>query len=675
MFSLNPNQLRVWLSQGRKLEVRNETEVVPWFYDEVTEALSFVASGHETLYSYENAYRLRQSNGPSNGQSHGQNNDPGITMSRVEGNGPGISVSDEVIADQVTIEQDNFAKPDIIRHDTQADYWFWDFLYPNLSGHQSINLPLSLPGQVASAGGATLEVHLQGMTDVLEGDDHQVSAWFDGEIVGQTSWDKAAPASIEFTLDSNQLALVEAGEPLRLSSANLDTVQWLDRVEVSYFRSMMADSGRLLARQLGVGLHTAGGFTNSDIIVIELANDQPRLREDVTVTPSADGYQVSFMADTKADYLLYQAGSAAIPVTAVDYPSDILDMNKVDYLVIAPRQLAASAEALWTYRKQQFKHARIAWLDDIYDEFSHGRTDAAAIDEFLDYAASEWKLAPEYVTLMGRGTLDHRDILGFSGSMIPVQMEHTPWGLVASDYRFASLGDTLVYALGRIPVSDNTQGLAYVDKLKTWENAVLGDWSSTAVLVADNPDQAGDFHFNTDALSLGLEGAGFDIKPIYHCLDGNVHAACSDVADDLSKSTTWEVALFNYDGHGAHSQIGDFTENFMNTAVAADLDNEVQPIFLAFTCSAGDTSSPAFPSLTGALVRNPHGGAIAAISPAGQSLDVDAQILSREIYNALLQGDSIGAAMVNSLNTVKGFIVPFMERVYNVIGEPAVQVP
>ena len=74
-------------------------------------------------------------------------------------------------------------------------------------------------------------------------------------------------------------------------------------------------------------------------------------------------------------------------------------------------------------------------------------------------------------------------------------------------------------------------------------------------------------------------------------------------------------------------------------------------------------------------MRNPHGGAIAAISPAGQSLDVDAQILSREIYNALLQGDSIGAAMVNSLNTVKGFIVPFMERVYNVIGEPAVQVP
>ena len=341
---------------------------------------------------------------------------------------------------------------------------------------------------------------------------------------------------------------------------------------------------------------------------------------------------------------------------------------------------------------------------------------AAAIDEFLDYAASEWKLAhgAEYVTLMGRGTLDHRDILGFdrqfphrtrpdlviipfqfNDSSLPGQMEHHTLGfgnwLIGNNFvairgtlRCASLGEPPWFTLWvesttfrsvTIPRNTALRTFAYVDKLKTWENAVLGDWSSTAVLVADNPDQAGDFHFNTDALSLGLEGAGFDIKPIYHCLDGNVHAACSDVADDLSKSTTWEVALFNYDGHGAHSQIGDFTENFMNTAVAADLDNEVQPIFLAFTCSAGDTSSPAFPSLTGALVRNPHGGAIAAISPAGQSLDVDAQILSREIYNALSQGDSIGVAMVNSLNTVKGFIVPFMERVYNVIGEPAVQVP
>ena len=104
----------------------------------------------------------------------------------------------------------------------------------------------------------------------------------------------------------------------------------------------------------------------------------------------------------------------------------------------------------------------IAWLDDIYDEFSAGRTDPRAMSDFLAYVYRNWKRVPEYVVLLGNGTLDHKNRQGYGDSLLPVRMMMSPWGLLVSDNRYTDInGDgQSEYAFGRIPAITDAQGLA-----------------------------------------------------------------------------------------------------------------------------------------------------------------------------------------------------------------------
>jgi len=52
---------------------------------------------------------------------------------------------------------------------------------------------------------------------------------------------------------------------------------------------------------------------------------------------------------------------------------------------------------------------RIVPMDAIYDQFSYGEEDPAALKAFLAYASSNWTKAPRYVLFGGDASLDPRD--------------------------------------------------------------------------------------------------------------------------------------------------------------------------------------------------------------------------------------------------------------------------
>jgi hypothetical protein len=272
---------------------------------------------------------------------------------------------------------------------------------------------------------------------------------------------------------------------------------------------------------------------------------------------------------------------------------------------------------------------------------------------------------------LGLANLDYKDRLGYAAtapSLFPAMLTATPWGLTASDNRFVDVdGDGLAdFTVGRVPLYSDDEGLAYVDKLKRVESP--GYVATNLVqLVADMPDDAGDFWANQDYMALKLEGLGFSVSELYHDRDA--------VPDTLPLSSTWEADALIYDGHGGRSSLGKSAKLF-TVANAKALANRTVPVLVAMTCSAGDDSAPGARSLGSELVVNPVGGVSSAIVPTGPSLDDDAQILVDAFTDALL-GDErlpIGAAFRESQRATDGVLRPFMGQMYHVLGEPVVSV-
>ena len=267
--------------------------------------------------------------------------------------------------------------------------------------------------------------------------------------------------------------------------------------------------------------------------------------------------------------------------------------------------------------------------------------------------------------LAGKGSIDFKDAMGFGDNFLPVVMAANPWALAESDARLlGDAGGAGGLSIGRLPIINDAEGIAYVDKLIAHAGQLGNEAAYRAVLAADNPDKAGDFHRGADTLAEQLYGLGTDaVTKLYH--------PSQAVRTNLIASNTWETGLVTYSGHGSPAQIGNYRERFLTAADAAGLSNTHYPVFAALTCAAGSDAQPGTRSLAVTLVLNAQGGAIGALAPSGLSLDAQAHIMG-EAFGERLYGDgaSVGDALAEAKLDTAGAIDDFMAPIYSVIGDP-----
>lgn len=639
---------------------------IPYFYNSIDNSLYFTANAYKTFETQENIYHMRQATG--------------TLMTKIDGAGP-QAVKPGVFRDTQRFEQ-NTLDPVAgccllpwVHSDEKADYWYWDYLYPPYIASTTFTLQLPEP---ANHGQGMLKIYLRGASDAVAGNDRQATVSLNGvALQGSVSWDSNAQAVLQAPFD--QAALDVAADGLAemqvqvhgttLNGADYDFFL-IDRMEVKYNRKMRAHQGGIWLRGIKPGTVAVDGFSGNNITVIQNpGTSQAKWRSDVTISPAAiGGNQVSFKATEIADFWVAETSMTA--VLEADIPSDLKSTNHAhDYLIIAPRQLQQGATALSDYRSKTL-NTKIVWLEDIYDEFSFGRTRSKAIEDFLDYAHNHWTKPPQTVVLLGRGTLDHRNLSGYHESLLPLRLAATPWGLAGSDNRYADVnGDHLPdMLLGRIAVSSDAEALAYVDKLIAYETTFPEAWSMHIALIADDPDLAGDFIANSEEIYNQLLGYGIaavNISKLYY--------PQIDVKSSLMNGWGLGYGYVNYIGHGGSTQLAQ--EGFMQTADVPALNNGSHlPVFAASTCAVGDSTMPGTLSLSDTLVLNSTGGAIAAFSPTGLSFDDQALPLNKYFVDSLLGArTTIGTAAVFAHDkTAARGIDLFMHDIYQISGDPAV---
>ncbi len=657
------HSIRGWIN-SRRLILKNQGKKVAWLAAEGNRGIYFYGEAIENIYTSENVYWLKKGR-------RGQ----GLPMKVVEGAGPAPARGDETFVETTHAEEDHSALTSLF-DDPQADYWMWDYIVAGDSGNGSKTFPVSL-NAVAQEGNATLKISLQGATDTGSTTDHHVQVFLNGNVIGEATWGGAS--AYEMVCDFDQSLLNEGENSIEVTGL-LDTgvpysIFYVDSFDVTYRRYYQSVADRAFVRGDENTVITNDGFSGPDIFVFDLANPRkPELINATTVDGEAGNYRVSFVPATPDRlYLAVNIEASMAPVSmAPDTPSRLKRRrNRADYLVITPSELRETAERLADYREGRALTTKVVELEDIYDEFNYGISNPEAIRDFLSYAYHKWRKAPRYVVLVGEGTYDFKDNQGYGDNLLPSMMVATPYGLFASDNHLVDVdGDDGVpdMAIGRLPVMTAEELDIFIDKIMAYESAG-GQWRKRTLMLADDPDDGGDFPGDSDAVAALL-------PPEYAAEKVYLSEHTRDEARQLVREGINNGALFmNYIGHAGVDRLSK-EGMLMESDVDFLTNGDRLPVMTAMTCVAGQFAIPGYDSLSEVLVLHQDGGAVAAWSPTGLSMNDQAVILDKALFHAVFQDEerTLGDAVLKALGdySLSG-TTSYMLDIYNLLGDPALE--
>ncbi len=663
--TLDPRDLRLVRGDGVPVAVQVSGEADGHF--DGADELLFVGEGANTVYSDRTSYFLDLAGGGPRMGSRSVAPQPGDPVA------PSFTAS-------LPFEVQTHYKSDL--ESTSGGRWFWDFWDRGSVSFRTRSFDLTVPAPAADAG-ATLRLRLFGVSsDFLLPDDHQVAVRLNGQMLGTLVWDGFAPIEAELAIPANVLGSGSTAETNRLTLEALDSPAssdegYIDWFAIEYERELVAQANVLRVQGSAPRQQmTLTGFTEPVAHLLDLSVPAAPVRlTQAQVTPT--GLLFSSAVDGEG---ILAVGSSAVraPVRLVSDPAVNVagQGGAVEWVVVTPDEFASEAQRLATHRQAEGLSARVVPLQAVYNEWGVGQPDPLAIRAFLQFAQAQWGV--EYALLLGDGHYDPRNYRGSSPPVFlpPFLADVDPFqGETAADNRFATfdgpddqLPDLL---LGRLPADSLASAAAMVDKAIAYDSAPEGAWRQSAMLVADNPDAAGDFHAHANNVAANLTGQ-YALASLYH--DGSSQSLTAVRAGILEQFNSG-VALASYVGHSAAGWWGN--ELFFSRTDVGGLQAHGRlPILLPLTCLEGSFHEPHpdRPALSETMVRATGRGAIASFAPTGLGVATGHQSLQEGFLEGLLSSHDLGAATLAArLSVFTNSNWHDLMDTYVLLGDPATQ--
>jgi hypothetical protein len=276
------------------------------------------------------------------------------------------------------------------------------------------------------------------------------------------------------------------------------------------------------------------------------------------------------------------------------------------------------------------------------------------------------------VVLLGDATYDFKDYTGTGvTNHVPTLSVETAYFWADSDPTLAAInGDDLLpdVAIGRLPVATVEDVGKIVEKILAYETG-RANLSSLKVLVADNPDNGGDFTASAEDLASTVL-AGEAVRKIYLEELGRL-----ETRTQIIEAFDQGVSLVSYIGHGAIHLWAN--ENLLNVSQVPTLSPQAQqPIVLTMNCLNGYFTYPFLKSLSEALLEAEDKGAIAVFSPSGMSLNTPAHQYHRAVLKELFHGghERLGDAILEAqAEYLRTGVLPDLLSIYHLFGDPALR--
>lgn len=649
------------------LRLTNQGEEVAWIPEDGGAGFYFFGETLDSIYTLDNIYWLEL--------------DFGLTMEPLEGKPPDpTSVGSFVEALHF---EDEFWPVTALVDDPESDFWMWEPIVPGDPTHGSKSFTLRTPAVADGEYKARVTIRLQGALKSLASPNHHVKVSLNGVLIGEAMWDdlNAHTTKITFSqelLNSGDNTLEVEGVLVSGTTADL---MFVDSIDVHYQRELRADADRLIFTARRDQIVTVDGFSTPEVQVFNLNNrKRPIILTGSTVTQTAAGFSASFYTGKLGGEFLAVAPAAAQTPHAIteDLKSDLRSpKNMTEHVIIAGPGLAGTAQVLADHRSASGLKSVVVRVEDVYDEFNHGIVNPWAIRDFLQFARTNWELAPGYVLLAGDSSHDYIDRYGFGANLVPAPQLSSPNGLVVSDNQlgdFAGNDGVPDVAIGRLPAQSPAELETMIAKTIAFETSEAW-WKSSTLWVADDPDQGGEFSVDLTALLDRLSAQ-------YQAYRIDLENTGIYMGRDLLKGRLETGSgLLGFLGHaGLDNLAADPSAGIgvlMNSDIGQLLNEDRTPVFVAMTCSAGRFDMFSTDILAEGLLLHAEGGAVAVWAPSGWSMNDDAvrvggffiDRISRTTHRRL--GDAVREALQRFSRPASSD--PVVPAHFVLLGDPALE--
>lgn len=435
-------------------------------------------------------------------------------------------------------------------------------------------------------------------------------------------------------------------------------IGWLDYFEINTNAAMTWYGSQVLYRVLpsaGVTRYTiAGAPATTRIFNVNKGTD---IEELVTVQ---DGGNMAFAYAT-GTFTEFAGISGSTSFWVPQMVGKIGNQNLhglpvVDAIYITPTAFYKEAIRLAAFHQQRGVSIHVINVNDIYNEFSSGAQDISAIRDFLRmfYVRGSGAAKLKYVTFWGRASYDYKYRISNNSNFVPTYQSvasQSPLTSYCSDDYFGFLDDGegkwdgasdpkefLDVAIGRLPVSDETEAANATDKIINYYKADhMGDWRNKIVFVADDED--GGLHqrdANIMANSVINRFKNYNVQKVWidaykeEVVAGGQRypSAQKAIVDAVQKG----CFIINYTGHGG--ELGWAAERILTIEDITSWTNTVRlPLFVTATCEFSRFDDPARKSAGELTFLSTQGGSIALFTTVRLVSAYSNTVLNTYFYN------------------------------------------
>lgn len=695
----NPNELALYFGSGL-----TQVEQAIWLRDGASDGFGpgdhmyFINQREHGYWSTKVAYHLKRIPSYNGKRIQAQSSPP---------NQPGLPV--ETVPYSRWFEQDIRYNSGVWALDAEES-WFWDVLAVSEQGTSdsfSTTFDLSHVDPTGSASITTALARFEEPYSRCAIANVTVNGAYSAQRAG---WTDFSPFGQTVNMPASALNGTGNSFVINVNNCGGGVLLNFDGFTVTYPRRLIAgslgltfDSDRATAVNYRVS-----GLPGGTIAAFRIGNINTPAR--LTNGTFASGvYTFGRAAPNGERYLVTTLGQAQA-VASLDLLTDSglrTNLQQTDYLIITPPEFdpdpasASPAERLATHRRSQGYTARVVHTEDVYSEFGTGVPDPAAIREFLKFAYQNWNPNPNplsFVVLVGDATYDPFDIEGSGDAVwLPpyLSAQDVFLGRVPSDNAFVSAldpGEDPTDAvpdihIGRLPANSIGELDGMVSKLISYDSTPNpGPWQHRLLFLADNPDEAGDFH----ELSEGVEFYPFYPPRSFRITKGYLSPDDNQAAKMVARSTIATALnqgqlIIQYIGHAGRTQWTannsgiwstnrfDPISNSYTSDLALLTPNSRIPLSLAWTCWEGNFVQPGTRALAEEMMRLPGRGVIGSFSPVGLDVATAHDRMMESFYESMLtDGETqFGPLTLAAKMAVSGQAYNRLVFTYMLFGDPA----
>ena len=356
---------------------------------------------------------------------------------------------------------------------------------------------------------------------------------------------------------------------------------------------------------------------------------------------TVNGGQFSAVAGGVAfEYVAFRTGAALLAPSGgarIDN-QNLHGLTSAELLIVAHPDFLTQARQLADHRRDfSGLNVRLATTQQVYNEFSSGRPDAAAIRNF-GRMLSQRDPGFRYILLFGDGSFDHRDILDLGTNFIPTY-QHTGaptevgsypaddfYGIYTDATAAQPLEPDLTVAIGRLPIKTGDEASEVVRKLIRYDTdpSIFDDWRTRMTFVGDDED-GGQHTRDVDRVAeaagelkpdLNFDKLYFDLFPQQSLSAGD---RFPDITEGLDRAIFRGALAVTYLGHGgprgwAQERVLTIPQ-IRNWNRPSGAEDPIQPpIFVTATCTFSNYDDASFVSAGEEALLTPNGGVSALLT-------------------------------------------------------------